>query len=133
SAGRRSCSTAARLDTQRAVHGGSHDLDRCIVTWKEAGKRGGSLLHEHLPSVLSFDAPFAERMYPPCLLRCVHEVERLADAGNVIDVDWQRIVSSESQRRQARHATRGSRRLASPRPVHRYLATRGQMLRLLAA
>src|SRR5205085_11090671 len=99
SAGRRSCSTAARLDTQRAVHGGSHDLDRCIVTWKEAGKCCGSLLHEHLPSVLSFDAPFAERMYPPCLLRCVHEVERLADAGNVIDVDWRRIVSSESHRR----------------------------------
>src|SRR5207247_4853114 len=99
SAGSSSCSTAFKLDTQRAVDGGSHDLHRRIVAREEAGKRCGSLLHEHLPSVLSLDAAFAQRVYPARLLRCVYEIECLADAGNVIDIYLLRIVAAQPHRR----------------------------------
>src|SRR6266487_6377765 len=92
SAGRRSCSTAERTDDSS-----THHLDWCIGAGKEALERGCPLLHQHLPAIGGLDAPLAKGVDPPRLPRSVDEVECPLHAGDVIDVDGQRIVTGKTK------------------------------------
>src|SRR6266576_3412592 len=92
SAGRSSCSTAERTDDSS-----THHLDWCIAAGKEALERGCHLLYQHLPAIGVLDAPLAKGVDPPRLPRSVHEVECPLHAGDVIEVDGQRIVTGQTQ------------------------------------
>src|SRR5260221_6435434 len=89
------------LRTEGEVDGRPHALGGCGGAGEEPLERRCPLLHQHLPAVGGLDATFAKGAHPPRLAGSVDQVERALHARNVVQIDWQWIVTGEPERRGA--------------------------------